>query len=55
MNGFVRGGGITLILRSLRSKRLEGWANDASFETRSFGTLLTMRGVRVAQRHWSAR
>ena len=43
MNGIARGRNITLILRSLRSKRLEGWANEASFETRSCGALLRMR------------
>ena len=43
MNVFLQGRSITLVLRSLRSKRLEGQTNDASFEIRSCGALLRMR------------
>ncbi len=70
MNGAARSQ--TLILRSLPQgvakrrpsqatgygKRLEGWADDASFETRSCGALLRMRGsghVAPVLKMWSMR
>jgi hypothetical protein len=44
---FAQGASIRPILRSLRSKRLEGWAkrciSGPSFETRACGALLRMR------------